>query len=92
MPKVRRTQTEAIKFNFINAILAAAIRKDVSEHELKARAFSSYGTGNKRIKHKPGEITLDDLLNMSKVIHIPFDELITTAAQASAPRGEHNGA
>ena len=65
---------------FVNSILAQAQERGVSKHTLKADAFASYATGNRRIEHKQGEITIADIFNMATLCHLSPAEMITRAA------------
>lgn len=83
MPKLKPSQNELIKNNFVNVVLAKATLKGISKRNVKTLAFSSYEVGNKRIDHNPGAITLDDMINLSRVLKIPFEELMADASRIS---------
>lgn len=65
---------------FISSLLAQAQECGISPAKLKREAFSSYGTGNRRIEHQQGDLTLTDISNIATVCHLPLADMIIRAA------------
>ena len=73
-------QREKQRKSFVDGILSVALAHGVTKQEIKREAFSSYGTGNRRIEHNQGDITLSEILNIATLCRLPPAELLTQAA------------
>ena len=67
--------------DFVRGALAVAQTKGISKSEIKKKCFSSYATGNRRIEHKQGELTLTDLCNMATICNMSPAAFILAAAE-----------
>lgn len=65
---------------FVDSVLAQAQECGISKAKLKAEAFGSYATGNRRIEHRHGELNLTDICNIATLCHLSPTEMITRAA------------
>lgn len=65
---------------FVDSLLSQAQERGISRAKLKAEAFSSYATGNRKIEHKRGELNLTDICNIATLCHLSPMEMITRAA------------
>lgn len=66
---------------FVNGLLAVAMAHGVTKQMIKRDAFSSYGTGNRRIEHEHGEITLTEISNIAKLCRLSPAALMIQAAE-----------
>lgn len=79
MTKIQKN--EKARRDFVRGIIAAAAKRGVSESGLKQNCFSSYATGNRRLRHHPEELTVGDQFNIALYIGIPPRLLVQEASE-----------
>lgn len=75
------SENEKARRDFVRGALATAQSQGVSKARIKQDCFSSYATGNRRIEHKQGELTLTDLCNMAAICNMSPAAFILAAAE-----------
>ena len=80
-------EREKQQTEYLNAILAVALTEGVTKQTIKREAFSSYATGNRRIEHDQGDITLENIANIARLCRMPTVMLIFRALQILQNKG-----
>ena len=61
---------EKAKKQFINGMLSVAQSKGISKSQIKNNCFASYATGNRRLEHNFGDLTLTEIINIATFCHV----------------------
>ena len=80
-------EREKQQTEYINAILAVALTYGVTKQTIKREAFSSYATGNRRIEHEQGDISLENIANIARLCRISILLLNSQALQILQNKG-----